>query len=127
MAAAHGFADVPGCVVHGWGETLTARVGRYLATGHICVLLVNGYGHAYVKASTTDAGISLGHDEVLISEHGENQGIGRLLQDAGLIGPPLAATRLPGVSVHRCLIEVPLPAPNVVHWLLKSTTLVYSL
>jgi hypothetical protein len=93
-----GFVPIPNCTVKFRGKQRGVRVGRYPATGDICLLLMDK-GEVYAKASTTHPGVVLAPDEVLIKDYSENAGMVEALQSAGVIGEILREDPFPVCSL----------------------------
>jgi hypothetical protein len=101
-----GFVQIPGKQVLFHNEVCDVHVGRYPATGHICILLLDKDGEVFAKASTTFASTHLPSNHVMIKDYSENVGMPEALQEAGIIGPLLVEDPFP---VHALLHSVPPP------------------
>lgn len=62
-----------------------ARIGRY-DNGRIAIRLVDSYdGHPVATATINVPNVEIQHDEVIIKDYAENEGVLRALEEAGLV------------------------------------------
>lgn len=81
--------ELKNCVVDFRGEKLTVWFSRYMNPKNIVILFKDEMEQLYGKATTNLHDVQLPDSEVLIKTWSENEGVEKVLQEAGIIGKKL--------------------------------------